>query len=147
MARRRTTGRLEAARKLLLNAAQKALEEQQYVIRYRAKSYSDATNLRQACYTYQKSWASKMEDQIEADGLDPAIELPKTLLNASWPSASIRYEFAEGDHWLLFEFKRLGTDPSWEDHVKANLFAGPPKRTEPEVIDNEELQQIIGEIK
>jgi len=151
---RRDSGRIGVARKILLDAAQKAMETGEYIISLKCRSKSDAFNIRQSCYTFQRSWAAAVEEQAILDGKDPTIVLNETVMKASWPSASIRYEFIEGNHWLLFEFKRIATDPNWDELLKERLVAGPPPRAPkpppPPVeqqLNSDEVYRIISEIE
>ena len=131
----------------MLDASQRAMETGEYTISLRCRTRSDAFNTRQSCYAFQRTWAAQIEDQAIADGLDPQIVLNDTVLKAAWPSASIRYEFIEGVHWLVFEFKRIPTDPNWDEIIQARLVTGPPPRSRVEQLNSDEIYELIGEIK
>ena len=143
---RRPSGRQAVARKILLDASQRAMETGEHTISLKCRSRSDAFNIRQSCYSYQRTWAKQIEDQAIVDGRDPLIVLNETVLIASWPSASIRYEFMEGQHWLVFEFKRIPTDPSWDVLIQERMIAGPPTRSG-EHLNSDEIYELLGEVK
>jgi hypothetical protein len=142
MARRRLTGRLETGRKVLMDASDKALLTGERVIRLRCRDKDYATTVRQACYSYQRSWIIQIEDQAIADGKDPDLIVNKALLAASWPSASIKYENRDGEHWLLFVFKRIPTDPTWDEIIQADMVAGPFPEKQPR-LKKEEVLEIV----
>lgn len=143
---RRPSGRQAVARKILLDASQRAMETGEHTISLRCRTRSDAFNIRQSCYSYQRTWAHQVEQQAQIDGKDPSVVLNETVLKASWPSASIRYEFMEGQHWLVLEFKRIPTDPNWDDLIKERMVAGPPPRSG-ERLNSDEIYDLLGEIK
>jgi len=148
---RQDTGRLSVARKILLEASQRAMETGEYTISLRCRSKSDAFNIRQSCYTFQRSWIVQIEEQAILDGKDPQLIINETIMKAAWPSASMRYEFVEGVHWLIFEFKRIGTDPNWDELLKDRLIAGPPPRPpappkEPQ-LNSDEIYAMLTEAK
>jgi len=145
---RRDSGRLGVARKILLDASQKAMESGEYIISLKCRSKSDAFNIRQSCYTYQRSWMAQIEEQAILDGKDPQLTLNETVMKAAWPSASMRYELISGEHWLLFEFKRIATDPNWDELLKERMIAGaPPRPPEEQQLNSDEIYQLLSEVK
>jgi len=142
---RKISGRVNVARKILLDASQKALETGEYEISLQCRTKNDAFNLRQSCYSFQRMWATAITEQAEADGLDPEIVLNETTLKASWPSASISYECIQGVHWLVISFKRLSSDPSWDDLFKEKMIAGPPPRPKSTRLNGEEIYKLLEE--
>ena len=132
----------------MLDASQRAMETGEYLISLHCRTRSDAFNIRQSCYGFQRTWAKQVEDQAIIDGKDPHVALNETMLRASWPSASIRYEFVEGQHWLIFEFKRIPTDPSWDEIIKERMVTGPPPRSKHgEHLNSDEVYALIAEVK
>jgi hypothetical protein len=144
---RRPSGRQTVARKIMLDASQRAMETGEHTISLRCRSRSDAFNIRQSCYSYQRTWAHQVEQQAALDGKDPYTVLHETMLKASWPSASIRYEFMEGQHWLVIEFKRIPTDPDWDDLIRERMVAGPPPRSGEHLNSDEIYDLIKAEVK
>jgi len=140
---KKISGRINVARKILLDASQKAMETGEYLISLKCRSKTDAFALRQSCYGFQRAWQTQIEEQAIEDGRDPQLVLNETNLKAAWPSASIRYEHVEGNHWLVIEFKRIPTDPSWDELIKERMVAGPPTRTKREQLDSDEVYQLL----
>lgn len=144
---KRISGRITVARKILLDASQKAMETGEYIISLRCRSKTDAFALRQSCYGFQRAWQVQVEEQAIEDGRDPQLVLNETMFKAAWPSASIRYEMVEGVHWLIIEFKRIPTDPNWDELIKERLIAGPPPRSKRDQLDSDAVYKMISELK
>jgi len=142
---RRLSGRVNVARKILLDASQKAMETGEYEISLQCRTKGDAFNLRQSCYGFQRNWAQQITEQAISEGRDPELVLNETSLKAAWPSASIRYEHSMGIHWLVISFKRIPTDPSWDDLIKERMIAGPPPRPVNTRLSSEDIYKMLAE--
>ena len=139
------SGRQSVARKILLDASQRAMETGEYSISFRCRNRQEAFNIRQSCYAYQRTWAGEIQAQAIEDGKEPSVVLNETLMKAAWPSASIRYERVGADHWLIIEFKRIPTDPSWDEMIKDRMINGLPPRLPRTKLRGDEIMKLIGD--
>ena len=148
----RTTGRVAQARELLLEASRIANETGQHVVGFKMASRSMVTAMRQCCYAAQRGFINQVIREAESDGKDPELYLRATLLDghkgefvdappAIWPTASISYKYAKGSHYIIFQFRRIASDPLWRDMLKENMVVGMPED------ERLSLKDIVEEIK
>lgn len=134
------TGRVFQARALLLKVAQHANESGKRTVWWKASSRAAAFSTRQCCYAAQRSWIKGIVRQADAEGKNPEAWLREQLLDgvkgefvntppATWPGASILYKCVNGEHYLVFEFRRIASDPLWADMITENLSVEAPQES------------------
>lgn len=121
------SGRTFLARKILMKAAEQAWLEDKRKIWVKCTDEQEVKQIRNACYWYQKKWAAEVQEDAILEGKDPELTLNGALMTATWPSASLSYKFVAGEHWLVIEFKRIASDPSWDDMLSSRMTSTAPE--------------------
>lgn len=147
-----TSETVSQARDLLIAAAAKANEAGVHVVKFEMATRSIAFSTRQCCYAAKRTFLRQIRRQAETEGKSPDKWLRESLLDgvqgefshippATWPNASILYRHVNGKHYLVFEFRRIASDPLWSKIIENKMTPGAPEE------ERVNVEQIVEKFK